>query len=145
MSSYSNYLGAKKCCANNLAKTVTGPEGPKGAQGAIGAYGQQGSTGPQGFRGATGPCCRGPPGFTGSQGATGEKGADGAAGGNGGLPLFLNYSIDGIPPPGSPSGIGPSTIAPLSYAYPAIQATHTSTGGQEIIYSSQLLLGLKIL
>ena len=95
MSSYSNYLGSKKCCSNNLAKTVVGPVGPQGAQGAIGMYGQQGATGTQGTRGSTGPCCRGPPGVTGTPGVTGAQGADGAAGGNGGLPLFLNYTING--------------------------------------------------
>jgi hypothetical protein len=40
MSSYSNYLGAKKCCATNLVKTVIGPQGPQGARGPIGPYGQ---------------------------------------------------------------------------------------------------------
>jgi len=81
MSSHSNYLGAKKCCATNLAKTVIGPQGPQGVGGPIGPYGQQGSTGTQGLRGATGPCCRGPPGFTGAQGpGGGAQGAQGATG-----------------------------------------------------------------
>ena len=139
MSSYSNYLGAKKCCANNLAKTVTGPQGPKGSQGALGPYGQQGATGSQGFRGATGLCCRGPPGFTGSQGATGEKGVDGAAGGNGGLPLFLNYSINSRsgPPPvprsppisTSPAVVNGSLPGSGGSWYPALQTQPTSTNG----------------
>lgn len=38
MSTYSNYLGANKCCSINLAKTVTGR---KGSQGEIWSYGQQ--------------------------------------------------------------------------------------------------------
>ena len=77
MSGYLNYLGAKRCCTNNLAKTIVGPQGPKGSQGAIGPYGQQGSTGSQGPQGPQGPqgstyaCCIGPQGATGAQGATG--------------------------------------------------------------------------
>jgi hypothetical protein len=85
MSSYSNFLGAKKCCSNNLSKTVTGSQGAKGAQGAIGPYGQQGATGSQGLRGVTGACCRGPPGVTGARGATGSgaQGSTGTAGAQG--------------------------------------------------------------
>jgi len=83
MSSHSNYLGAKKCCATNLARTVIGPQGPQGAGGPIGPYGQQGPTGTQGLRGATGPCCRGPPGFTGAQGYQGFTGAQGYQGSTG--------------------------------------------------------------
>jgi hypothetical protein len=101
MSSYSNYLGAKKCCSNNLAKTVTGPAGPQGSQGAIGPFGQQGSTGSQGLRGATGPCCRGPtgaPGVTGAQGTTGSQGVPGIAGGAG-LLLYYNYFDPNSTPP----------------------------------------------
>ena len=74
MSSHSNYLGAKKCCATNLAKTVIGPQGAQGAGGPIGPFGNQGSTGVRGFQGATGACCRGPTGF---QGAIGSQGATG--------------------------------------------------------------------
>jgi hypothetical protein len=73
MSSHSNYLGAKKCCATNLTKTVMGPQGAQGAGGPIGPFGNQGATGAQGFTGATGPCCRGPQGYIGSQGATGPS------------------------------------------------------------------------
>jgi hypothetical protein len=80
MSSQSSYLGSKKCCANNLAKTVTGPQGPDGSQGPIGAFGYQGFTGSQGPTGAQGACCRGPQGFQGAQGATGPQGAQGATG-----------------------------------------------------------------
>ena len=85
MSSHSNYLGAKKCCATNLAKTVVGPQGPQGPGGPIGPYGQQGATGAQGLRGVTGLCCRGPPGTTGAQGpAGGAQGATGPPGPAGG-------------------------------------------------------------
>jgi hypothetical protein len=84
MSSHLNYLGAKKCCATNLAKTVIGPQGPQGAGGPIGPYGNQGPTGTQGPRGATGACCRGPPGATGAPGpaggAQGETGSTGPQG-----------------------------------------------------------------
>ena len=73
MSSHSNYLGAKKCCATNLAKTVIGPQGAQGAGGPIGSFGYQGATGAPGIQGATGPCCRGPQGYIGSQGATGPS------------------------------------------------------------------------
>ena len=77
MSSHLNYLGAKKCCATNLAKTVMGPQGAQGAGGPIGPFGNQGTTGPAG----------GPQGATGSQGATGFQGATGSQGaiGTGGV------------------------------------------------------------
>ena len=81
MSSHLNYLGAKKCCATNLARTVIGPQGPQGAGGPIGPYGQQGPTGTQGPRGATGACCRGPQGATGAPGPAG--GAQGSTGSTG--------------------------------------------------------------
>ncbi len=105
MSSYSNYLGAKKCCNANLAKTVTGPQGQKGAQGGLGPYGQQGSTGAQGLRGATGPCCRGPtgvPGVTGAQGTTGSQGATGNS-------LWIDMNDTGY------TGIGVTGIDVLIY------------------------------
>lgn len=133
MSSYSNYLGSKKCCANNLYQNSKGPQGEKGDKGPIGPFGHQGFTGPQGLRGVTGACCRGPPGVTGHPGITGAQGSDGAAGGVGGLPLFLNYSINGTT--NTPSGIGSSTNAPLTFI-PAIQAVTTSSGGVEVIYSN---------
>jgi hypothetical protein len=132
MSSYSNYLGSKKCCATNLAKTVTGPQGPQGTKGAIGPFGYQGVTGSQGLRGATGPCCRGP---TGVPGVTGAQGADGAAGGNGGLPLFLNYSVNHIGPvqtglptyPSTPAAnLGPIEISGTGGYIPSIQATESN-------------------
>lgn len=75
MSSYSNYLGSKRCCSNNLATTVTGAQGAQGAAGPIGPIGFQGVTGAQGERGATGACCRGP---TGAQGAAGLGGFTGS-------------------------------------------------------------------
>ena len=72
MNSYSNYLGAKKCCSNNLVLSgARGPQGEMGPPGPIGPMGYTGPTGPQGERGATGACCRGPTGPQGSTGATG--------------------------------------------------------------------------
>jgi collagen type I/II/III/V/XI/XXIV/XXVII alpha len=58
-----------------------------------GGYGPQGSTGGQGvtgFQGSTG--AQGATGFQGVIGHTGATGSQGEAGGNGGLPLYLNYS-----------------------------------------------------
>ena len=90
---YVNYLGAKKCCATNLAKTVIGPQGPQGTAGPIGPFGFQGATGARGFQG--GPCCKGVAipvpqsavslagsvqGSTGTQGAQGDAGTKGATG-----------------------------------------------------------------
>lgn len=69
MSSYSNYLGARRCCNANLSRTIVGAQGPQGTQGSIGAFGQQGNTGSQGAQGAQGACCRGPQGYQGAQGA----------------------------------------------------------------------------
>ena len=58
MSNYIDYLGARKCCVNNLSTTVTGAQGAQGYQGPIGFRGYQGATGNQGatgIQGATGP------------------------------------------------------------------------------------------
>ena len=58
MSNYNDYLGARRCCYNNLSKTVVGPQGSQGYQGPIGFRGYQGATGNQGatgIQGATGP------------------------------------------------------------------------------------------
>lgn len=111
MSSYSNYLGSKKCCANNLAKTVIGPQGLQGPQGSIGSYGYQGATGSQGLRGVTGQCCRGPPGFTGAQGpaggAQGSTGAQGDTGAQGATGATIWTNMNGIGPQGAGyTGIG---------------------------------------
>jgi hypothetical protein len=69
--SYSDYLGAKRCCNKNINNTVgNGAQGVAGAQGAQGAQGSFG--GPQGDTGATGVH-----GHTGSQGSTGSQGPTG--------------------------------------------------------------------
>ena len=91
MSTYSNYLGSKKCCGTNLTKTGSiGQQGSPGSPGPIGPYGYQGATGNQGLRGATGLCCRGPQGVQGAQGTaggaqgvTGEQGSTGVQGDTG--------------------------------------------------------------
>jgi hypothetical protein len=57
MNTYSNYLGAKRCC-DLRGLGPQGPTGSTGAQGPIGPYGQTGPTGPGGAAsntGATGP------------------------------------------------------------------------------------------
>lgn len=112
MNNYSNYLGARRCCNNNLATTVSGPQGQKGSQGPIGPIGHQGVTGSTGSQGATGACCRGPQGFqgnpgdfggpTGAQGdtgPTGSQGSTGAQGNTGGSPWFSTNYI-GVTGPG---------------------------------------------
>jgi len=62
MSSYKNYLGARRCCDLNSAG-LAGPIGPQGIPGTRGSTGVTGYTGPQG---PTGRSCRGP---TGPEGA----------------------------------------------------------------------------
>ena len=77
MTSYSNYLGSKRCCSINTLKL--GPHGPQGPQGA---------TGPQGPSG-------GPQGATGLQGATGGStyGITSGAGGSGLVVIKYPVSI----------------------------------------------------
>ena len=70
MTSYSTYLGAKRCCSNNFSKTVVGPQGAQGSAGPIGPLGHQGTTGATGPQGATGLCCRGPQGPQGVPGSS---------------------------------------------------------------------------
>lgn len=102
MSTYSSYLGAKKCCNTNLATKVVGPTGPQGNPGPIGPMGVTGPTGAQGLRGATGACCRGPTGPAGpagpAGGETGATGATGSTGATGGSPWV---SINGTGPLGA--------------------------------------------
>jgi len=84
MSSYTNYLGARRCCENKLV----GPQGPKGDQGNSGPIGPAGVTGTTGYTGARGPTgCKGntgaigPTGYTGPEGGpTGNTGATGSTG-----------------------------------------------------------------
>lgn len=65
-SSYSNYLGAQRCCNTNSA----GPQGSQGSMGVAGPIGFRGATGAQGSTGPSG----------GAQGSTGATGAQGATG-----------------------------------------------------------------
>jgi len=85
MSSYTQYLGSKRCCDLR----GQGPQGAQGPQGtpAVGPVGYQGSTGSTGPQGATGRSCRGPTGAQGpagpaggAQGATGPSGLGGFTG-----------------------------------------------------------------
>lgn len=64
--SYSNYLGARRCCDLRGA----GPQGPIGHQGAPGPRGPEGFTG---YTGSTGPTGRSCLGSTGPKGPTGGK------------------------------------------------------------------------
>lgn len=64
--SYSNYLGARRCCDF----PAIGPQGPIGHQGEPGPRGDSGFTG---YTGATGPTGRSCLGSTGPQGPTGSK------------------------------------------------------------------------
>ena len=61
--SYSNYLGARRCCDLRGA----GPQGPIGHQGAPGPRGDTGFTGYTGPTGPTGRSCLGSTGPTGSK------------------------------------------------------------------------------
>jgi hypothetical protein len=134
MSSYSNYLGSKKCCDTNLAKTVTGPQGPKGNQGAIGPYGQQGSTGSQGLRGATGPCCRGPQGPQGNDGAAGgaqgDTGTQGATGAQGSTGTQGNTGAQGLVGATGAQGLVGATGAQGSTGTQGATGAQGSTGTQ---------------
>ena len=106
--SYTNYLGAQRCCNNNSA----------GAQGSQGAQGAGGPIGPKGSQGATGP--QGSQGYTGATGATGAQGATGQTGLSSGLLLYLNYSeattIDTFTTssnPALPGDVNPPATEPL--------------------------------
>jgi hypothetical protein len=73
--SYSDYLGAMKCC-NSIGCGPVGPAGPTGPIGAIGPAGLTGWTGPTG---PTGRSCKGDTGPTGpSGGPVGPAGPAGA-------------------------------------------------------------------
>ena len=99
--SYTNYLGAQRCCNNSA-----------GAQGAQGAQGAGGQLGPRGFQGYTGP--------TGATGATGAQGATGQTGLSSGLLLYMNYSesstiniFNTSSNPALPGDVNPPTTEPL--------------------------------
>jgi hypothetical protein len=77
MSSYSQYLGAQRCCLIN----GLGPQGIQGLQGPRGAIGPQGNTGNTGSTGSTGPTGRSCRGSTGPQGPQGVQGAQGTIAG----------------------------------------------------------------
>jgi len=81
--SYSNYLGANRCCNGRIngSQGLQGPPGPKGPQGIIGATGAKGDTGATGSKGDTG--ATGSKGDTGATGSKGDKGATGSKGATG--------------------------------------------------------------
>ena len=67
--SYSQYLGANRCCSiNSQSQGNTGPTGCTGAGGPIGPAGYTGPTGQLGNTGPTGRGCMGPVGPTGPTG-----------------------------------------------------------------------------
>jgi hypothetical protein len=77
MSSYTQYLGAQRCCQLN----GLGPQGIQGVQGPRGAIGPQGNTGNTGSTGSTGPTGRSCRGSTGPQGPQGLQGPQGTIAG----------------------------------------------------------------
>jgi hypothetical protein len=83
MSSYTQYLGAQRCCQLN----GLGPQGIQGVQGPRGAIGPQGNTGNTGSTGSTGPTGRSCRGSTGPQGPQGVQGPQGLVG--------ASYSLTG--------------------------------------------------
>jgi hypothetical protein len=95
MSSYSNYLDARRCC-NSKVGGADGKQGPPGVIGPTGYTGAEGMTGPSG--GPTG--VTGPTGDTGPTGNTGPTGPTGATGPS----QWVNAAYTG--PTGSYTGIG---------------------------------------
>ena len=109
MSSYTNYLGARRCCENKLV----GPQGPKGDQGNSGPIGPAGVTGSTGYTGG-----RGPTGCKGNTGAIGPTGYTGPAGGPTG-PTGLNGTGDTGPTGMTGFGAtGPSQWVNTAYTGP---------------------------
>jgi len=97
MSSYSNYLEARRCCNNGkreieIGRGPQGIQGPTGNTGATGAQGIPGiatNTGATGTNGATG--ATGPPGLATNTGATGTTGPTGPVGTFSGTNNFYLY------------------------------------------------------
>jgi hypothetical protein len=93
MSSYSNYLDARRCC-NSKIGGADGKQGPPGVIGPTGYTGAEGMTGPAG----------GPTGVTGPTGAEGMTGSTGNTGPEG-ISQWLNTAYTGATGPGY-TGIG---------------------------------------
>ena len=118
--SYSNYLGARRCCdfpgAGPLGPMgIQGVPGPRGVQGFVGYTGSTGPTGrsclgsvgPQGPQGPTGPTgSTGPTGPTGPTGSTGPTGNTGPTGPTG--PTGSTGPTGPTGPTGSTGPIGPT-------------------------------------
>ena len=124
MSSYSNYLGSKKCC-DLRGLGPQGPAGPTGAAGPQGFYGQTGATGKKGDTGPTGRSCKGdtgpagppgpsgpaggPTGDTGPTGFTGPTGDTGSTGDTGPTGPTGSTGPTGVTGPTGPTGFtGPT-------------------------------------
>ena len=115
MSSYSRYLGAKRCC-NNVGPGSQGPQGSQGPGGPIGPLGYQGPTGNTGPQGSQGKGCQGPQGKAGAQGVpgpaggpTGSTGCTGITGSTGPAGSGAQGSTGITGPAGSgEGGIGPT-------------------------------------
>jgi len=113
MSSYTNYLGARRCCNvnKNVAESIRGPQG---IQGPPGDSSNTGATGPQGIQGIQGP--QGIQGVQGVQGVQGENGTNGT---------------NGIAGPTGPQGIQ-GVAGPAGPAYTGTTGTAGPTGPQGI-------------
>jgi hypothetical protein len=143
MSSYTQYLGARRCCDLR----VQGAQGPQGSQGAaaVGGVGPQGYTGAQGYQGATGRGCAGP---TGPQGAVGATGAsqwismNGIAGSTGGYTgigitgqdvlIYGNLLVTGGIDP-TYLALTPQTSAPLGFVNPLWLDTSGNLNSNSIV------------
>ena len=100
--SYSDYLGAMKCC-NSIGCGPVGPAGPTGPIGAIGPAGLTGWTGPTGptgrsCKGDTGPtgAYGGPPGPAGPAGPAGPVGQAGTSPWTGVSPDPISYTANTV-------------------------------------------------
>jgi hypothetical protein len=114
--SYSQYLGAQRCCSLQGQGPI-GPQGPAGPA-SIGPKGETGYPGTQGPTGATGRSCRGPTGPQGpASGLTGAQGVTGASHtGPTGPTGFISTGPTGHTGPTGFAFTGPTgTILNLSY------------------------------
>jgi hypothetical protein len=138
MSSYTQYLGARRCCDLK----VQGPQGPQGVPGpaSVGPVGYQGYTGAQGYQGATGRGCAGP---TGAQGAAGTTGPAGGAQGSTGSPGITGaQGFQGVTGSTGPQGVtGPSQWTPMN-GLGITGGGYTGIGvtGQDVLIYGNLLV-----
>ncbi len=118
MSTYTQYLGNKKCC-DLRGLGPQGPTGPTGAGGPIGPYGRTGPIGPIGPTGYTGPTGATGTGYTGPAGPTGPEGPSGTN-------FYTNYTITQITAVsgGSTYNIPSSSIDPNYYNVYQVDTTN---------------------